>query len=123
MPIKPENKARYPADWKAIVARVRERSGDRCECIGECGAVWPHLGGGRCPYQHGDINARGSRVVLTTAHLDHQPENCDEDNLRHMCQACHLAYDHDHHQASARATRRARKADGDLFPEENRNAE
>lgn len=30
MPIKPENKARYPADWKAIRARILERAGDRC---------------------------------------------------------------------------------------------
>jgi hypothetical protein len=31
MPIRPENRRRYPKDWKAIVAQVRERSGDRCE--------------------------------------------------------------------------------------------
>ena len=27
MPIKPENKARYPKDWKAIRAEVLERAG------------------------------------------------------------------------------------------------
>lgn len=37
MPIKPENRRRYPKDWKAIVAAVRVRSGGRCECEGECG--------------------------------------------------------------------------------------
>lgn len=31
MPIKPENRARYPANWDEIVAQVRERSGNRCE--------------------------------------------------------------------------------------------
>ena len=47
----------------------------------------------------------GSEVVLTTAHLDHTPENCDPANLRAMCQGCHLHYDRDHH---ARTTRRQR---------------
>jgi hypothetical protein len=50
-------------------------------------------------------------VVLTIAHLDHTPENCDPDNLRAWCQRCHLTYDRDHH----RQTRRSRKAIGDLF--------
>lgn len=31
MPIRPENKARYPKDWPAISKRIRERSGGRCE--------------------------------------------------------------------------------------------
>jgi len=42
-------------------------------------------------------------VVLTVAHLDHQPENCDPANLMAMCQACHLAYDRDHHADTRRA--------------------
>ena len=38
MPIKPENKGRYPANWKSeVVPRIRGRSGNRCECIGQCG--------------------------------------------------------------------------------------
>lgn len=31
MPIKPENRDRYPADWKARRARVLERAGHACE--------------------------------------------------------------------------------------------
>ena len=49
--------------------------------------------------------------MLTVAHLDHQPENCDDANLKAMCQRCHLAYDREHHAE----TRRSRKAMGDLF--------
>lgn len=31
MPIRPENRARYPKDWKAISLEVREAAGWRCE--------------------------------------------------------------------------------------------
>lgn len=55
------------------------------------------------------------RIILTIAHLDHTPENCDLENLRAWCQRCHLAYDHEHHQRNAYATRRSGKAAGDLF--------
>lgn len=52
MPIRPENKALYPKDWKAISLEVRERAGWCCEglepypdCRGltkcECGSyIW-----------------------------------------------------------------------------------
>lgn len=102
MPIRAENRARYPADWAAISADIRfVRAGGRCECTGECatrGAVRraclsAALTGERCQAVHGGWSARGTRVVLTTAHLDDTPENVGGDNLRAMCQACHLAYD------------------------------
>lgn len=91
---------------------VRERSGGRCECAGECGRGHE----GRCAATDGAPHpVTGSRVVLTTAHLNHTPEDCRLENLRHMCQACHLSLDRHHHAANARATRRARRASGDLF--------
>jgi hypothetical protein len=109
MPIKPENRARYPANWKSIVAQVRERSGNRCEGSPR----WPE-----CRAENGEPHPEtGSKVVLTTAHLDHVPENCDLSNLRHWCQRCHLVYDAEHHAQNARETRRARKAIGDMFAE------
>ena len=99
MPIRPENKARYPKDWKRIVERVRERSGNRCEGS----PMWPD-----CRAENGQPHpVTGSKVVLTTAHLDHTPENCDLANLRHWCQRCHLVYDRDHHAETRTATRRA----------------
>lgn len=107
MPISPENRARYPEDWPEIRERIRARSGDRCEgspdfpdCRAENGRPHPET---------------GSKVVLTVAHLDHTPENCDEANLRHWCQRCHLRYDKRHHRANADRTRRARRAGGDFF--------
>lgn len=79
-PIRPENRDRYPKDWKAISHRIRfERAGGKCE--------W-------CPAVHGEPHPdTGSIVVLTTAHLDHTPENCADDNLAALCQKCHNTYD------------------------------
>lgn len=105
-PIRPENRARYPKDWPAISRSIKEdRAKLHCECAGECGRGTHD---GRCPNRHGrPAYGTGSTVVLTTAHLDHQPENCHPDNLRAMCQGCHLHYDKDHHAATARTTRAA----------------
>lgn len=104
MPIRPENRGRYPADWPYISGSIRfERADGRCECEGECGRG-THAG--RCPNRHGrPAYGTGSTVVLTVAHLDHTPENCDPANLRAMCQACHLNYDAEHHRQTAAATR------------------
>lgn len=106
MPIRPENKARYPKDWKQISAEIRfTRAAGRCECAGECGRGTHN---GRCPNANGgQAYGTGSKVVLTVAHLDHTPENCDPDNLRAMCQGCHLHYDGPHHAQTAARTREA----------------
>lgn len=116
MPIKPENASRYPKDWKAISAAIRARSGGRCECHGECGLHRTTPGPRRCCERQGEPAkwAKG-RVVLTVAHLDHQPENCSASNLKAMCQRCHLRYDTAHHQRNAAATRRAKKHNLELF--------
>lgn len=108
MPIRPENRGRYPADWDKISFRIRfARALGHCECLGECGTNHD----GRCPARHNGTNPRtGAKIVLTTAHLDHTPENVDETNLRAYCQACHLAYDADEHKATAARTRAAQTA-------------
>jgi hypothetical protein len=122
MPIKPENRGRYPANWKDIVAQVRERSGDCCEgspAFPDCRRPNGHFVNKRT----GEISDDGllaeaweladgdpvTRVVLTTAHLDHTPENCALENLRHMCQRCHLRYDAKHHAETAYSSRMARR--------------
>jgi len=103
-PIRAENRDRYPPDWPAISLAIKERAGWRCECLGECGRR-TH-GRERCPNVHqGMAYGTGSVVILTTAHLDHTPENCDPANLRAMCQGCHLHYDRDHHAETRRATK------------------
>ena len=139
MPIKPENRNRYPANWAEIRAAILERAGNCCE---------------KCKVPNGKRIARGSgpfagtfqtddaevydaetgehiarvrmseyqvknmvTIVLTIAHLDHQPENCDLGNLRALCQMHHLRHDAAHHAETARETRRARLNNMELFAE------
>lgn len=111
MPIRPENRERYPKDWKVISLEVRERAGWRCEGS----PAYPN-----CRAANGEPHpVTLSRVVLTVAHLDHQPEHCgepgDRPNLKAMCQRCHLTYDAAHHAVNSAQTRRSRRASGDLF--------
>lgn len=106
MPIKPENRARYPKNWKQIRAAILERAGHQCEGspdFPDCRAVnyEPHP-------------ETGSKVVLTIAHLDHVPENCDHSNLMAWCQRCHLNYDKHHHAKNSAKTRRGKMQQVDL---------
>lgn len=127
MPIRPENKARYPANWKSeIVPAIRARSGNRCECTGQCGAAHCQYDDmpTRCGKENGmPIDTSGDMsewrdVVLTVMHLNHQPEDCRPENLLHGCQGCHNRYDAPHRAAGIKARRRALCAAGDLFCEE-----
>jgi hypothetical protein len=104
-PIRPENRARYPSDWPQISRAIKERAGWRCECEGECGRGTHQS---RCPNRHGQpAYGTGSIVVLTTAHRNHTPEDCDPANLAAMCQGCHLHYDREHHAQTRARTRAA----------------
>lgn len=86
MPIKPENKSRYPKNWKHIREQILERAHNCCE---QCG-VENHS------YRFNEKTGKMARIVLTIAHLDHTPENCSPDNLRAWCQKCHNVYDAAH---------------------------
>ena len=76
MPIK--DKSRYPSNWKQIRQDILARADNKCEF---------------CGIENYTIRENGSKVVLTIAHLDHTPENCDYNNLRALCQKCHNSYD------------------------------
>lgn len=97
MPIRPENKNKYPKCWDDISRRIRfERAGGKCESCGveNYSYIEPKVEDGKT-----------ARVVLTVAHLDHNPANCDgmdrggqmlpkeKSNLRAWCQKCHNSYD------------------------------
>jgi hypothetical protein len=109
-------KRNYPPHWKELVAKVRQRSGDRCECMGECGLHKDHPGPRRCTELNGQPAkwARG-KVVLTTAHLCHDSKCDDIEHLRHLCNRCHLRIDVKQHVQNSRKTRFKRKAIGELF--------
>ncbi len=136
MPIRPENRARYPKDWPAISRRIRfERAGNKCE---DCGVPNYELGGrddgkwhkarilgcdrklpepGTWAWCDGDKHLRIVRIILTVAHLDHIPEHCEDDNLKALCQRCHNLYDAAMRRAGIRERARKASAAGDLFGE------
>jgi hypothetical protein len=136
VPIKPENLHRYPPNWMDIRLRILQRAGFKCEHEG-CKArqhqvgYWNHDEWVLLPFALREAGARegdrvacsdGStvkvlRIVLTVAHLDHQPENCADENLRAWCQRHHLAYDAAHHQVTRARTRHANANTRDLFGE------
>ena len=58
---------------------------------------------------------RWTRVSLAAAHLDHNPGNNRQRNLKSFCQRCHLIHDRPHHLARRRITYLLRRALGDLF--------
>lgn len=63
----------------------------------------------------GDYAETTIRIVLTVAHLDHDPTHNADSNLKAMCQRCHLRLDRHEHARNAAETRRKRKAHRDLF--------
>lgn len=163
MPIRPENRARYPKDWPALSLATRERAKWRCQHPG-CAATqysvgrWIKWGGSGVhewrplqgnhpattdqdrafnwagegcdplgfPWTYKQARAFIERwaweederplvIVLTVAHLNHQPEDCRPENLAAMCQRHHLAYDAQHHKNTAYRTRMDRAQTADLF--------
>lgn len=124
MPIKPENKNRYPKNWKDIRNFILKRANNRCEFCGienKSIIVYRYNGKNIDDYdyaepsefskykqfeqldktwteyeEHKQIDYRKAKVILTVAHLDHTPENCSPLNLRALCQRCHNKYDAKH---------------------------
>lgn len=94
MPIK--DKSLYPHCWKEISEFIRfYRAGNHCEF---CGVL------NHAPHPH-----TGSRVVLTVAHLDHNPRNNYLSNLAALCQRCHNRHDFAVRVQHAKATRRTKR--------------
>lgn len=100
MPIKPENKSRYPKNWKEIRERILKRANNRCEFCG----VDNHT------YRYNQNTGKDAYIVLTIAHMNEVIEDCSDENLRALCQRCHNRYD-----AKSRAEhRRKNKNNGNI---------
>ena len=116
MPIAAEYRHLYGREWSKLAASVKTEARWRCEtCAVEHGDWRERKNQQLPPYQRGQFHTVFNgvwfyRVVLTVAHLDHQPENMARDNLRALCQRCHLAHDAPEHLRRAAATRAAKNA-------------
>lgn len=126
MPIKPENRALYPANWTSeIVPRIHARDGGRCKFCGvphraigwrgpRGGFHLVELDGNRqrlaeAQFSRGDL-VRLILIVCTVAHLhDMNPANCADENLALLCQRCHNRHDRPYRIANAAATRQAKR--------------
>lgn len=137
MPIRREHRFFYPIDWRELSAVIRfGRARGRCEaCARPHGHQVFHLGDGRwwddaagfwrdgrgrrirVRTGYDDILARVriTRVVLATAHRDHDTANNGDANLAAFCQRCHMLHDAPEHRRRRWRTLFRRKALGDLF--------
>ena len=126
----------YPIDWRELSASIRfRRAKGLCEtCRRPHGRVVLHLGDGRwwddeahrwrdgcgktvrrlAPPHSLIERTRTTRVVLATAHRDHDPQNNEASNLAALCQRCHILHDKAEHLRRRRLTYLARWAIGDL---------
>jgi hypothetical protein len=139
MPIRREYRWFYPIDWPQLSAAIRfGRSKGRCEhCRRPHGRLVFHLGDGRwwddeaatwrsgrgrilarlpppVPVLHND-GLLTTKVVLATAHLDHNPTNNRARNLKALCQRCHMLHDREEHRRRRQIAFRRRNALGDFF--------
>lgn len=134
MPIRADLRHYYEGpEWEAIRERILKRARNRCECcripnyaivgrfrrfpgIGVIPGTRLAYAPGRTPerlneqqIQNFGLPDRLIRIGLGIAHLDHDPSNNADENLRALCQGCHLNHDRKQHTANARESRQTRK--------------
>lgn len=132
MPIPPEVRALYPANWKTHVRpAVLRRAGHRCEGCGvrQYAVGYRDEGGrfielGRAEVEvlaearrRGEAVPRVFQIALSVAHRDHDPRNNDGmerggpplpfelSNLFSACQRCHNLHDAAHRRRNRARTR------------------
>jgi ribosomal protein S14 len=104
MPIKKENKARYPKNWKEISEDIRfNRADNKCEVCGIPNHVFVNSKTREICLSLDEPDA--IKIVLTVGHLDHTPENNDYSNLKAMCQKCHNKYDARHRKQTIKKSK------------------
>lgn len=86
----PMIKARYPTTWPTIALAVKAKANWCCQ---ECDRPCQRPDESPEQFQRRIGNAKARQYLLTVAHLDQDPTNCAEDNLKALCTVCHLRYD------------------------------
>lgn len=104
----PMDRRLYPDNWDELALEIKTEAN---WCCTECGRPCRQPGESfddflkRCwnpslemryPTYEMDGERRVSkagRFVLTVAHIDHEPQNCDRTNLKALCAPCHGTYD------------------------------
>lgn len=109
----PMDRSLYPVNWEAIALQIKTEANWTCEeCRRPCrqpgeskgdfedriynehAQWWDDLWETEDDDEFGEIRfMKPQRFVLTVAHLDHVPENCDRANLKALCAPCHCRYD------------------------------
>jgi hypothetical protein len=138
VPIKPEFRKFYGLQWRTITRpRILARAGDKCEQCGKPNHAYietrfaPRTSDGLMFWSK--LTTRGEntnwydkngkpvtapqffesaaviRVIICLAHLNHTPGDDGDENLKALCQWCHLRHDKTKHAAAAKVTRVTRK--------------
>lgn len=92
----PFEKSRYPDNWDEISLSIRNQANWICQACGYAcrrpDEPWTQFCE-RMGWNAFDPNHKRGQYVLTVAHLDQNPQNCDRANLKALCSICHLRYD------------------------------
>ncbi|MEM0978642.1 MAG: hypothetical protein AAGH78_00070 [Cyanobacteria bacterium P01_H01_bin.58] len=105
----PMDRSLYPENWDELALAIKTEAN---WCCTECGrpcrqpgespedaiarierSNHPKVSGLWDVVEDAEPVARLGRFKLTVAHLDHQPGNCDRNNLKALCAPCHGTYD------------------------------
>lgn len=70
-----------------------------CSCLENVPANYTGLFGGA------DSWSAHNLIIPYRLDLDHNPQNCADENLKALCQRCHLRYDIEHHKKNSAETR------------------
>ena len=107
----PMDRRLYPDNWDELALAIKDEANWCCENCGRpcrrpgetreaaifrltlsehptVAELWEPSGDGSA-----ESVSRLGRFTLTVAHLDHQPGNCDRNNLKALCAPCHGTYD------------------------------
>ncbi len=92
----------YPPNWKdEIRPRELKKAGFKCAKCKVRHKVYGYRNSRKVFVECDDFmikwakdhNLKIIRIILTVAHLDHDPENWDNPRLMVLCQQCHNQYD------------------------------